>query len=105
MAWYLTSWQCTTQSPGSVGHNALSLVPKTIKMDTELGYALIRKSNLPTDWERYVIEDVDTLKLGEDNGHALKIEARVHLTTGPGSTVHGGGIPGSRRDTRNGFHE
>ena len=73
---------------GGIGPNARSLSPKIITMDTGSGYALIRKSNLPSDWERYVIEGAATTKLGDANGHALKIEAMVHLTTRLGNSIY-----------------
>ena len=57
-------------------------------MDTGSGYALIRKSNLPSDWERYVIEGAATPKIRNANGHALKIEAMVHLTTRLGNSIY-----------------
>ena len=73
---------------GSIGPNARSVSPKIITMDTGSGYALIRKSNLPSDWERYVIESTTTPKLGDTNGHALKIESMVHLTTRLGNSIY-----------------
>ena len=73
---------------GSIGPNARSLSPKIITRDTGSRYALIRKLNLPSDWERYVIEGAATPKLADANGHALKIEAMVHLTTRLGNSIY-----------------
>ena len=73
---------------GRRGLNARPLSPKIITMNTGSGYALIRKSNLPSNWERYVTEGATTTKLGDASGHARKIEAMVHLTTRLGDSIY-----------------
>ena len=66
-------------SLGSIATQRNSFKPRTIGVDTCSGYNLVRKSDLPPDWTRYVVHDAPLPRLAGANSNPLKLSALVHL--------------------------
>ena len=64
---------------GSVAVGGNAFKPYTIAVDTCSGYNLVRKADLPVDWNRYVIRDVPLSRLAGANSNPLRLTAFVLL--------------------------
>ena len=64
---------------GSVATGGNAFKPHTIAVDTCSGYNLLRKADLPPDWNRYVIRDAPLPRLAGANSNPLRLTAVVRL--------------------------
>ena len=65
---------------GSVATGGNAFKPHTIAVDTCSGYNLVRKADLPPDWNRYVIRGAPLPRLAGANSNPLRLTAVVRLT-------------------------
>ena len=64
---------------GSVATGGNAFKPHTIAVDTCSGYNLVRKADLPPDWNHYVIREGPLPRLAGANSNPLRLTAVVRL--------------------------
>ena len=72
----------------SIGLDHKTQVPTQVFLDTGAGHNVIRRSALPTGWQKYVTTNKDMLTLCDASGHVLRTACEVLLCVRFGKTLY-----------------